>query len=310
MRERGAPMRPCGTTEVHERLLARDDQYAQRRRDSERVAALYASKGLGQLRKAVTRIPVVVHVVYHPDHLLQTNVPVAQVQAQIEALNRDFRAQNPDIATIPTPFQPLAYDTNIEFVLATQDRDGHPSDGITRTESRKPFFTTVLRDVMSATAGGADPWSCDRYLNLWVCGRLVGVDGLSRLGFATYPGVSDGLDGVVVSAWAFGSGGSAEPPFDLGRTAVHEVGHWLNLHHLWGQAEGCGVDDDFVSDTPPQAGPNFEFPDFPHLSCDNGPDGDMFMNYLDNTDDACARMFTPLQTLRMHAALDWDRPGF
>ena len=309
MRNCSAPIRPCGTTEVHERLLRRDPGYAERRAASEANALLYTGPNSPGLRSSLTRIPVVVHVVHHPSYP-QTNISDAQIQAQIEALTRDFRRNNADVGTIPAPFQPLASDTGIEFYLASTDPNGGQTDGITRTQSDKPYFTTVLRDVMSAATGGADPWPADCYLNIWVCGRLVGQDGLSRLGFATYPGVSDGRDGVVLTHWACGSGGTAEPPYDLGRTAVHEVGHWLNLHHLWGDAEGCGAGDDYVDDTPPQAGPNFEFPDFPHVSCDNGPDGDMFMNYMDHTDDACLRMFTPDQVLRMHGALDVDRDGF
>jgi hypothetical protein len=309
MRNDRVPMRPCGTMEVHERLLMRDLEYRRLREASEANARQYESGDLSRLRPTITRIPVVVHIVHHPSYP-ETNVSGAQIQSQIEAMSRDFRGNNADAASIPAPFKPLAFDTRIEFTLATEDPNGDPTDGITRTQSDKAYFTTVLRDVMSAATGGADAWPSDRYLNVWVCGRLIGVDGLSRVGYATFPGVSDGKDGIVNVHWAFGSGGSTEAPFDLGRTAVHEAGHWLNLLHLWGDAEGCGAGDDFVGDTPPQAGPNFEFPDFPHVSCDNGPNGDMFMNYMDNTDDACLRMFTPRQALRMHAALDFDRPGF
>ena len=163
---------------------------------------------------------------------------------------------------------------------------------------------------MDDTRGGADPWPPDRYLNIWVCGRLLDEHGVTQLGYATFPGVLDNRDGVVVVHWAFGdTTGTVEQPFHRGRTAVHEVGHWLNLHHIWGDAEGCG-NDDFVGDTPQQEGPNFEIPAFPHVTCGNGPHGDMFMNYMDATDDDCMRMFTPYQALRMQAALSFDRPGF
>jgi hypothetical protein len=300
-------MRSCGTMDVHRRMLDQDGEYRAWRQASEAHAQQVARQGLGQLRTTVTDIPVVVHVVHHPN-FPWTNISDAQVHSQIAALNRDFRRVNADVLSIPGAFQPLAFDTLIQFHLARTDRDGKATNGITRRASDKEFFSVPDRDVMFA-AHGTDPWPADQYLNIWVCGRLLDANGITQLGYATFPKVSDGRDGIVVVHWAFGTVGTAEEPFNLGRTAVHEVGHWLNLHHIWGEAEGCG-NDDFVIDTPPQEGPNFEFPTFPHVTCGNAPDGDMFMNYMDGTDDACMRMFTPFQTLWMHAALGHDRPGF
>ena len=302
-------MRTCGTMDVHQRLWEGDQEYRDRRAASEARALEYERGGLARLREEVTEIPVVVHVVHHPNHP-RTNISDQQIQSQIEALNRDFRRANADVGSIPSAFRPQAFDTRIQFRLADKDPAGNPTHGITRTGSDKPYFKTVDRDVMSTTTGGADAWPADRYLNIWVCGRLVGEDGVTtQMGYATLPGVSDGKDGVVIAHWAFGTTGTAEEPYDLGRTTVHEVGHWLNLHHIWGEKEDCGPSDDHVADTPKQEGPNYEFPTFPHVSCSNDPHGDMFMDYMDYTDDACMRIFTPGQALRMHAALDSDRPG-
>jgi hypothetical protein len=113
---------------------------------------------------------------------------------------------------------------------------------------------------------------------------------------------------VVIRNTAVGSTGTAAPPFNLGRTATHEIGHWLNLRHIWGD-DGAGCSgDDFVADTPNCADENVGKPSFPQISCSNGPNGDMFMNYMDYTDDDSMFMFTAGQVARMQACLDGDRP--
>jgi hypothetical protein len=156
--------------------------------------------------------------------------------------------------------------------------------------------------MKNETTGGASPWDTTRYLNIWVCGLSGGV-----LGYAQFPGGPPATDGVVILTSAFGRGGSARTPFDLGRTATHEVGHYLNLSHIWGEARvpTC-QDSDFVDDTPNQFGPNFGKPTFPSSSCGNTP-SDMFMNYMDYVDDDTMCMFTPQQVLRMHTALEFSR---
>ena len=121
------------------------------------------------------------------------------------------------------------------------------------------------------------------------------------LGYAQFPGGPAATDGVVILHTAFGTTGTAAAPFNLGRTATHEIGHWLNLRHIWGDdGNGC-TGDDFVADTPNAAGPNTGMPAFPHVTCGNGPNGDLFMNYMDYTDDAGMFMFTNGQVTRMQA---------
>jgi hypothetical protein len=130
---------------------------------------------------------------------------------------------------------------------------------------------------------------------------------LELLGYAQFPGGPPETDGVVVDYLSFGTMGTAKEPFHLGRTATHEIGHWLNLYHIWGDdGMGC-AGDDLVDDTPNQAGPNQGMPGFPHVTCDNGPNGDMFVNYMDYTDDAGMIMFTEGQCLRMQSTLDGPR---
>ena len=168
---------------------------------------------------------------------------------------------NGDIGTVPTPFAPLADDARLEFELATTDPDGNPTNGITRTKTNKDSFDSD-DFVKSSAGGGADPWPSDRYLNIWVCPRSGGL-----LGYAQFPGGPAATDGVVILHSAFGTTGTATAPFNLGRTTTHEVGHWLNLRHIWGDVgTGC-FGSDFVADTPNQAGPNYGTPSFPRVTC-------------------------------------------
>ena len=127
------------------------------------------------------------------------------------------------------------------------------------------------------------------------------------LGYAQFPGGPAETDGVVILHSAFGTTGTAAAPFDKGRSATHEIGHWLNLFHIWGDdGTGCGGSDE-VADTPNAAGPNFGCPVLPHVTCGNGPNGDMFMNYMDYSDDDSMFMFSPGQVARMHTTLDGPR---
>ncbi|MEV4432299.1 zinc metalloprotease [Streptomyces sp. NPDC049585] len=291
----------CGTMEVHRRLLTQHPAYAVARTALENRAFAY-EQGLARTARAeVTCIPVVVHVVHHTD---EQNVDDAQVHSQLDVLNRDFRKRNPDVARVPPVWQQRAADCRVEFRLATTDPAGQPTTGITRTATDVAAFGTDDA-VKSAARGGHDAWPADRYLNIWVCPL-----GDSLLGYAQFPGGPAATDGVVILHLAFGTTGTATAPFDLGRTSTHEVGHWLNLLHIWGDdGTGCSGSD-FVADTPNQGGPNFGAPAFPRQSCHNAPDGDMFMNFMDYVDDAAMFMFTQGQATRVDATLDGPRAGF
>ncbi|NJO45318.1 MAG: zinc metalloprotease [Oscillatoriales cyanobacterium RM2_1_1] len=286
---------------VHYRLLTTDLAYASNRRVIENRSFEYARYG-SPSRTDVRTIPVVVHVVYHSASPEQ-NISEAQIQSQIEVLNRDFRAKNPDITGVPEAFKSLVTDARIEFTLATTDPQGKPTNGITRTATTATAFMDDDA-VKYSLRGGINAWPGDLYLNIWVCQLGAGL-----LGYAQFPGGSTETDGVVITYTAFGTMGTAAAPFNLGRTATHEIGHWLNLRHIWGDdGDGCHGSD-FVDDTPNQAGSNSGRPTFPRITCNNGPNGDMFMNYMDYTDDGAMFMFTAGQVLRMHAVLDYERAG-
>jgi hypothetical protein len=278
--------------EVHERLLERDPEYRRRQTELEFFTRDYLARIAGDgLRSGIVVIPVVVHVV---DNTAAENVSDAQIQSQIDVLNQDYRKLNGDFTSAPGAFQPVAADARVQFQLAVRDPNCNATTGITRTQTTVASFTN--NDAVKAAAtGGADPWPSDQYLNLWVCNLGGGL-----LGYAQFPGGPAATDGVVITYTGFGNTGTAAAPYNLGRTATHEIGHWLNLHHVWGDAI-CG--DDFVADTPVQQGPNFGCPAFPHVTCGNGPNGDMFCNYMDYVDDHCMVMFTAGQSARMDAAL-------
>lgn len=295
--------RVCATMEHHYFLADTDAAYRQNRREIE-VATRTARLAP---RTTVLRIPVVVHVIFHDE---EENISAEQIDSQITALNRDYRFRNEDQSQIPAPFAPLAVDTLIEFALAARDPSGNRTTGVTRTHTSKVAFpysssdrraTEKLDAMIKFSEFGHPAWPRDSYLNLWVC-RMTG----GLLGYAQFPGGSADTDGVVINYTAFGTMGTARAPYNLGRTAVHEVGHWLNLLHIWGDDNGGCSRSDSVDDTPNQAGSNgsdVRITHFPHVSCDNDPDGDMFMNYMDYVDDDTMMMFTRGQLARMNATL-------
>jgi hypothetical protein len=299
----------CGTMAVHYKLLAQSESYRQRCAQFENRALAYEGRLRAPARVGVVTIPVVVHIVHNPASPAD-NISKAQIDSQIEALNQDFRATNPDRVGVPTVWTDSIADCEIEFRLAATDPDGNPTDGVTRTATNKRAFVADVDDVKSSATGGADGWPSWDYLNIWVCGDLRDGSSQQILGYAQFPGGPPETDGVVIANTCFGTTGTARDPFHLGRTATHEIGHWLSLRHIWGDDGGGCSSGDLVDDTPNQARENFQKPTFPHVTCNNGPNGDMFMNYMDYVDDAAMFMFTAGQSLRMSAALDGPRASF
>jgi hypothetical protein len=283
---------------VHELLVETDPGYRARRLkvedDTRRIIG--SGEAMRVVAKLIT-IPVVVHVVYKT---AAENISDAQVKSQIKVLNADFRAKNTDKTKVPAAWRSLVVDANIEFALATKDASGKATTGITRTATQLDSFAPD-NTVKAAKTGGADPWPADRYLNIWVCSL-----GQNLLGYAQFPGGAAKTHGVVILNTAFGTSGTAAAPFNKGRTATHEIGHFLNLRHIWGDRNDC-TGNDFVVDTPPAQQANVGKPKFPHITCSNGPNGDMFMNYMDYVDDDAMFMFTVGQVARMNATLAGPR---
>ncbi len=242
------------------------------------------------LKDEVIVIPVVVHVLYNTS---DQNISDQQVLSQIISLNNDYRRQNKDAINTPLPFKSVAADTRIQFCLAKVDPNGRYTTGIIHKFTSEPQFLTDDQMKFSSK-GGDDGWDASKYLNLWVC-NLFG----RTLGYAVLPGSPAENDGVVITYTAFGTIGTATAPYNKGRTATHEIGHWLGLKHLWGDSN-CG--DDGIADTPPQEAANVNCPSFPHTSsCSINSYGDMFMDYMDLTDDGCMNMFTQGQKAEMRS---------
>ena len=237
----------------------------------------------------VITVPVVIHILYNNS---TQNISDAQVLSQLDVLNKDYRKLN-NIQNIPTAFASLAADSRIVFCLAKTDPSGKPTSGMIHKYTKTTSW--LANDEMKFSAsGGDDAWDSKRYLNIWVC-DLFG----RNLGYSSLPGGPADKDGVVIQNDVFGTIGIVRAPFDKGRTATHEIGHWLGLMHLWGDAV-CG--DDMIGDTPSQKSYNNGCPSFPHVStCSPNANGDMFMNFMDFTDDACMSMFTGGQSNKMRS---------
>ena len=284
--------RVCGTMENLQHQLSDHPGIQQRMMDIQEHTVQYEQQG-NQTRAIVT-IPVVVHVVYRTS---TQNVSDAQVQSQITVLNNDFRKLNSDVSLVPSAFAGLAADMEFNFCLAQQTPAGAATNGINRIATTRTTSFGSNDAVKSASTGGTPGWDPNRYLNLWVCDIGGGI-----LGYATFPGgATSTTDGVVIDYRYFGTTGTATAPFNKGRTGTHEVGHWFNLYHIWGDdGSGCSGSD-LVSDTPNQADENYGCPAFPAVSCSNGPNGDMFMNYMDYSDDVCMYMFSSGQKTRAQA---------
>lgn len=251
----------------------------------------------GYSPRAVVTIPVVFHVVYNTT---AQNISTTRLIEQINVLNADYRKQNSDASLVPSYFAGVAADCEVQFCLAHRDPNGNWTDGVERIQTSTTSFNTN-DNVKYTSSGGADGWDRDKYLNIWVCNL-----GSSLLGYASFPGGAAGDDGVVLHYKYVGVTG-ATAPYNKGRTATHEVGHWLWLLHIWGDDGTACTGSDQCADTPNQADEHYGCPSGSQVSCTNGPNGDMWMNFMDYTDDACMYMFTENQKARMWTILTSTR---
>tara|TARA_Y100000589_G_scaffold317298_1_gene343079 strand:+ start:5096 stop:7303 length:2208 start_codon:yes stop_codon:yes gene_type:complete len=279
-----------------------------------RVEAYKQAVANGTAPEVVYTIPVIVHVIHNSNESVGQgrNISQAQVQSQIDVLNEDFRRLNSDASNTPSVFQSVAADVEIEFCLAQVDPNGNvlPEPGIDRVSATSIGLSNTTSGYSTSTIDGtikpATSWDPNNYFNIWVTQISGGI-----LGYAQFPsnsglpglntnGGAANTDGVVIGYNYFGRTGTVSAPYNLGRTATHEVGHWLGLRHIWGDAN-CG--NDYCNDTPTQQTSNNGCPSFPNVTCSNGPNGDMFMNYMDYVNDNCMNTFTLDQKARMVAVI-------
>lgn len=290
--------RNCGAMEHLAEQLQQDPGMLQRMEAIERHTEQYQRGDQVQFRAVIT-IPVVFHIVHNGQAVgTGENVSDAVVQAQLDQLNQDYRKLNSDAGLVPSIFQGVHADTEIQFCLAQRKPDGTATTGINRINGGRTSWT---RTQIEGSLKPTSIWDRNQYLNVWSL-KFGGADA-SLLGYAQFPGGTASTDGVVVLFSSMGSVANPYPgggSYARGRTLTHEVGHWLNLRHIWGDAT-CGNDQ--VADTPVHNTSNGGCPTYPHLSTCSGTPVEMTMNYMDYTYDACMYMFTAGQKTRMQAVL-------
>lgn len=254
-----------------------------------------------QRLNAVVTIPVVVHIVMGDP----SQVTDEQVQSQLDVLNADYAGENADSVNIPAAFKSVFGKGNIRFCLAQRNPNDNPTNGIIRLSS---FTTSIPGDndpIKYSSMGGSDAWNVNKYLNIWVC-NMQNSNDLGYSFMPGLPGLASSDIGLVTAAHAFGTIGTAVAPFNKGRTATHEIGHFFNLSHTWGSnncVSSCS-DSDFVDDTPNQDKCFYNTPAFPQTdACTNTAAGVMFMNFMDYVDDDAMCLFTEGQADRMETAL-------
>ena len=275
--------RGCASQEVHEKQLLENPLLAQRMADIERITDEAISNN--RIVNGVLEIPVVFNVLYRT---AAENISQAQLQSQIDVLNADFKGTNTDYNS-SNPYNNVRGTINVKFIL----------DNVVRKSTTKTSWGT--NDAMKKTAsGGIAATSPTTKLNYWVCTIGGGI-----LGYAQFPGGAAATDGVVVDSKYTGTNGTAAYPFNKGRTATHEIGHWMNLRHIWGDAN-CG--SDLVADTPTHNAANSGVPAVGHRSTCTGQPLEMFMNYMDYTDDRGMYMFSSGQVSRMAAIFSTTGP--
>jgi hypothetical protein len=312
----GQQIQRCGVQQYEEWQSQKDPSYAERRQIISEQIESYARHSNSRFSGEVYRIPVVIHIIYNDE---SQNVSDEQVFLQLDRINKDYRRQNQDTVLTRQEFIPVAADAGIEFFLAEFDPDGNPTTGITRTQTNVASFWLSLEDMKSSSTGGADAWDVNHYLNIWVCNMAIPIINTPLiLGFATPP---DGApnwpegsaaqqpeqDGVVIHYGVFGPTGVTEGPLatvNQGRTATHEIGHYLGLRHIWGDG-GCDVDDGF-EDTPSAAAASQQTCDYSTNSCVDSPLDypDMIENYMDYSDENCLNMFSEQQVEAMRFVIE------
>ncbi len=276
--------RDCGSMEALQQQLQDDPQLLNRMNEIEKFTQRTIQNGI-QLRlvNGVIEIPCVVNVLYKTS---TENISDAQIQSQIAVLNEDFNLTNADNVLVPSTFSALKANVGVRFVLEKTVR---------KSSTKKSWSTNNA--MKSSSTGGINATTPTTHLNLWVVNKMTS-GGQTILGYAQFPGGAAATDGVVIGYNFFGRVGTLSAPFNKGRTATHEVGHWMNLRHIWGDAT-CG--NDFIDDTPLHNTANYGCPAVGHKSTCTGTPIEMTMNYMDYTDDNCMYMFSNGQKSRMLA---------
>lgn len=289
----------CGTMEymhdhhghTHESLMQQSKNNKAYQEALERERLLQEEYARTGAQPPIYYVPVIFHIITSGSGA--TNLSASQVQAQLDQLNEDFKSIDEDGTWAQ------AADTEIEFCMSTVDENGNPltEPGIMRwtnwgggTQNDNFVDSTIKPNTIQ------DP---SQFLNIWSINLGSGF-----YGYAQFPGNAANTDGVVSNYYTFGSlsqPGSAsgiDAVYRFGRTTAHEVGHYYNLFHIWGDDGGGCNGSDAVADTPNQGNSTLSCPSGTQTSCNSS---DMYQNFMDYTDDQCMNMFTEDQKTRMRA---------
>jgi len=305
------PYRHFATQKVHQRLLEENPKLSG---DLLKIERQISKNKKFEKRHEDVYIPLYFHILYNKQ---EERVGYEQIISQIEALNEDFAFDlQPNSTDIQSPFgyknngktkkyeikisnelKPLL---NIKFCLPKTGENPLAQEGINYVSTQIKEWDTDDA-IKFAKSKGADAEKPNKYINVWVAPLK---DGLS--GYAQMPGCPSKTDGIVIDYRFFGLNGTAQEPYNLGRTLTHLVGNYLGLYDLWNETNPCG--DDFVEDTPVHNAPNYGCPQYLHISTCLNLEPEMTMNFMDNTDDACMSLFTVGQMKRMHQMLSPNGP--
>lgn len=244
-------------------------------------------------------IPIVFHIVMKNPGLVSDD----QIIAQLDTLNKDYAGLNGDSVRIPSYFKSVFGKSGISFCLAKRTPTGEPTTGIVRfTTAKNTFSNSDGESVKHASLGGDDAWDANKYLNIWIC-DLSG----DLLGYGTFPGsTSLNEQGVVVDYGCIPGG--LLTSYNKGKTMTHEIGHYFNLYHIWGDDDGACTGTDYIADTPNQANSTAGCPSGVLTdACSPTSPGIMYQNYMDYTGDDCLVMFTKDQVDVMEGVLTTER---
>ncbi len=299
----------CISHLYYEQQMQNNPEFRKNQEELEKFTAEFVKNN--QASRSATTAPYIIPVVFHIIHTGGPgNISDAQVIDQIQILNKEFPRQQADTVLTPAPFKAFAAGLNVEFRLATIDPNGNCTNGINRIYNSLSNCSVQQDDVKSLSY-----WPSNKYLNIWLVQSMhyAGSNTCNGGGYATFPGGLATLDGVNIRGDLISNIGTAVTNSGWGnfkgRYLVHELGHWFNLRHIWGDAN-CG--NDFVADTPPHVIDNSGCPSFPrnpNNSCGGGPNGEMYTDYMDYTNGPCLNMFTAGQVARMTAALNSSASG-